>query len=214
MAPPQRCGGAVPSVPMGTTAEPTVGGATLAQIADEIRGCTRCALSVGRTTHGPRRGECAERRAPRRRGAGSARGRHRAPVRRTGGRAALRAAARDRLGTRGRVHHQRREVPAARQPRPRAGGDRDLRARTSSARSRRSTRRSWSRSGGTPSSATCPARGSARCTGGCAAPTRASTSSRCTILLRRCTRPRCARRCSATSEGCRRRCWRRAGRAR
>ena len=60
------------------------------------------------------------------------------------------------------------------------------------------------------------ARISARCTASCAVRAAASFS-RCTILLRRCTRPRCARRCSRTSVGCRRRCsprgrrWRRSG---
>jgi uracil-DNA glycosylase len=55
MAPPRQRGGAVPSVPMGTVAEPAAG-TSLAQIAEEIRGCTRCALSKGRTTTVPGEG--------------------------------------------------------------------------------------------------------------------------------------------------------------
>jgi uracil-DNA glycosylase family 4 len=59
MAPPRHRGGAVPSGAMGTVAEPAespMGGTTLAQIADEIRGCTRCPLSARRTSTVPGEG--------------------------------------------------------------------------------------------------------------------------------------------------------------
>jgi uracil-DNA glycosylase len=49
MAPPQPCGGAVLSVPMGTATQPTSGAVALELIADEVRGCTRCPLAAGRT---------------------------------------------------------------------------------------------------------------------------------------------------------------------
>ena len=51
MAPPRSRGGALPSVPMtGTASEPLQDGpAALALVADEVRACTRCALSARRT---------------------------------------------------------------------------------------------------------------------------------------------------------------------
>ena len=50
MAPPRPRGGALPSVPMiGTGSDPIDGPAALAAVADEVRVCTRCALSARRT---------------------------------------------------------------------------------------------------------------------------------------------------------------------
>ncbi len=50
MAPPRPRGGALPSVPMiGTGSDPIDGPTALAAVADEVRVCTRCALSARRT---------------------------------------------------------------------------------------------------------------------------------------------------------------------
>ena len=70
----------------------------------------------------------------------------------------------DRLAARGRVHHQRGEVPPARQPRPAARRDRRLRRRSCAASSRCWTRRSSSRWAATRWARSCPGPASARST--------------------------------------------------
>ena len=62
----------------------------------------------------------------RRRGARREGGRARHPVRRRGRQAARRAARRGRPRALGRLHRERPQVPPSRQPRPAAGGDRQL----------------------------------------------------------------------------------------
>ncbi len=77
---------------------------------------------------GPGRGRPRDRGRVRRRGPRLQRGPAGPAVRRSRRRPAGQAARPHRLAARGRVHHERREVPAARQPRPAAGRDRRLRA--------------------------------------------------------------------------------------
>ena len=103
--------------------------AALEAIAAEVRACTRCRLHERPDTRRARRG------APRaRRSSSWARARAATRTARAGrswaaaGDLLVRAARLDRLAARGRLHHQRREVPAAGQPRPGAGRDRRLRA--------------------------------------------------------------------------------------
>ena len=90
----------------------------------------------------PGRGRPRHRGRVRRRGPGLQRGPRGPAVRRPGRRAARPAAGEHRLAARGRVHHERREVPAARQPRPAARRDRRLRAVPAAPARGRSTPRS------------------------------------------------------------------------
>ena len=100
----------------------------LEAIAAEVRVCTNCRLHQTRTQGRPGRGRPRHRGRVRRRGPGLQRGPRGPAVHRPGRRPAGQAAGLDRLAPRGRVHHERRQVPAAGQPRPAARRDRRLRA--------------------------------------------------------------------------------------
>ena len=178
----------------------------LTAVASEVRACTRCPLHRGRTQAVPGEGNPSQRRAAGGRGSRRPRGRHRAAVRGAGRPAAERAARRAGLGARGRLHRQRGEVPPAGQPRPGAGGDRGLLRLPGPTGGR--ARAGGDRDAGPALAAALPARRAhlRACTASCA-DRAAASSSRCTILLPRCTRPRCGRRSSPTFVGCRQRCW-------
>ena len=138
--------------------------AALEQIASEVRDCTRCRLHEGRTRAVPGEGDPDTEVVFVGEGPGLQRGPRGPPVRRPGRGPARAAPGRDRLAARGRVHHQRREVPPARQPRPAARRDRGLRpVPAPPARGR------WTRPSSSPWAATrwarsCPGPASARST--------------------------------------------------
>ena len=97
---------------------------------DRGRGPRLHALPPPRDPHEgrPRRGRPVHRGHVRRRGPGHERGPRGPAVRRPRRRPAREPARPHRLEPRGRLHHQHRQVPPARQPRSRAGRDRRLRA--------------------------------------------------------------------------------------
>ena len=90
------------------------------------QGCVRCPAAPVAAQRGLRLGRRGRGPDVRRRGARRQRGPSRAAVRRPGREAAGEAAGRDRDGAGGRLHRERPEVPASRQPRPAAGRDRGL----------------------------------------------------------------------------------------
>ena len=173
----------------------------LAAVATEVRGCTRCPLHRGRTNAVPGEGNPISRRAAGGRGSRCPRGCHRAPVRRSG-RPAARASCSRSLGwaredvfianvVKCRPPGNRDPEPdeicgLRRLPRPPGGG----------ARSGRDRHAGSPLAGPIP--ARCPHLGA--CTASCV-DRAAASSSRCTILLRRCTRPRCERRSSRDIRG-------------
>ncbi len=101
--------------------------AALEAIAGEVRTCTKCRLAANPHARRPGGGECRHGGRLRRRGPRIQRGSPGPSLRRPCGRPARQAPRLDRVAARGRLHHERREVPAAGQPRPRAGRDRRLR---------------------------------------------------------------------------------------
>ena len=172
--------------------------AALREYAEQTAACTRCALAAGAHAGRLRRGKPERRSDVRRRGARLPRGPAGRPVRRAGRQAARQAARRDRAHARRRLRRERPEVPAAREPRPAAGGDRGLRAAPlpadradpSRASSRRSatSRRSSSRAG-RPGSRASTGRSRRSTLGG----THACCSTRSTTRPPRSTRRRCSR---------------------
>ncbi len=102
--------------------------AELERLADEWRGCTKCALSASRTQVVVGHGPSGRRPDVRRRGAGLPRGQAGRAVRRPGREGArARCSATIGLTRAGRLHRQRAQVPPAREPRPAARRDRGLR---------------------------------------------------------------------------------------
>ena len=177
--------------------------AALEQIADEVRVCTRCRLHQQRTRSVPGEGNPDTEVVFVGEGPGFNEDREGRPfVGRAGG-AAREAARVGRLAPRGCLHHERRQVPTAGQPRSGARRDRGLRAVPATAAGGRSTRRSSSRSAASRWARSCPARGSARRTGRCGRWTRRRARvtpwrSRCTTRPRHFARPRSRRRASGT----------------
>ena len=115
--------------------------AALEAITAEVRDCTRCRLHATRTRAVPGEGDALDRGGVRRGGTGLQRGPAGSAVRRPRRRSARAPARLDRLAAPGRVHHERREMPAAREPRPGARRDRRLCAVPGPPSSRSSVRR-------------------------------------------------------------------------
>ena len=115
----------------------------LEAIAADVRVCTNCRLHQTRTRAVPGEGDPDTEVVFVGEGPGLQRGPPGSAVRRARqGDLLVKLLALDRLAARGRLHHQRREVPAAGQPRPPARRDRRLRAVTCGASSRSSIPRS------------------------------------------------------------------------
>ena len=100
----------------------------------EVSACTRCELCRGRTQTVFGVGNTQRRAAGHRRGTGSRGGPPGRALRRSRRAAAQFDAARHGPSARDRLHRQRAQVPAARQPRSEAGGSRPAAVRTCSAR--------------------------------------------------------------------------------
>ena len=134
--------------------------------ADRERGPRLHPLPAARGPHARRPGRGRPRHGGRVRGRGPGlqRGPRGPPVRRPGRRAARAAAGLHRLAARGRVHHQRREVPPARQPGPAARRDRGLRPVPAPPAGGAGSRRSSSPWAATRWARSCPGPASARCT--------------------------------------------------
>ena len=100
----------------------------LEAIAAEVRVCTNCRLHATRTRAVPGEGDPETEVVFVGEGPGFNEDRQGRPFVGRAGDLLVKLLGHDRLAARGRVHHERREVPAARQPRPAARRDRRLRA--------------------------------------------------------------------------------------
>ena len=191
---------------IGTESEPIDGPAALAAVADEVRVCTRCALSARRTHAVP--GEGNLRSDVLLVGEGPAPGRMPRAARSSGRPVSCSTSCSRSIGW------ERDDVFITNVVKCRPPGNRDPEPEEAAAcagyleRQERALDPAVVVTLGRHSLQSLPARarGSARHTGACAAHTPVSTSSRCTILLRRCTRPRCATPSSGTCAGCPERC--------
>ena len=159
-------------------------------IASEVRVCTKCRLHETRTRAVPGEGNADTEVVFVGEGPGFNEDREGRPFVGRAGAPAREAPRLDRVATRGRLHHERRQVPAAGEPRPAARRDRGVRAVSWSVSSGCWIRRSSSLWGAIRWAGSCPARGSRRRTGRSVRSTRpparrTRSPSRCTTRPRR-----------------------------